>query len=195
EGRTTDVVAETHGEFKSSIAGDRWWCLGELTVWRRRAGLHDEIHPKIPERYRAELEGDFARAASLWSALGCEYDAAMALAGAEDEDLLRQSLTKLQRLGARPAAAIVARKLRTLGASGVSRGPRPTTQRNPARLTRREVEVLELLSAGMRNADIAKRLFLSSKTVDHHVSAILGKLEVDSRVEAARAASRLGLFS
>jgi DNA-binding NarL/FixJ family response regulator len=61
-------------------------------------------------------------------------------------------------------------------------------------LTDRELEVLELVGAGLRNAEIAKRLFLAERTVDHHVSAILRKLEVESRSEAARAAARLGLL-
>jgi DNA-binding CsgD family transcriptional regulator len=177
EGRNDIAIEETAKSFKSNVDLDAWWYLGDLAVWRRRAGARDDVHPKLPERYRAELSGDHATA------------------GSDDEELLRQSLTKLQRLGARPAAAIVARKLRALGVSGVTRGPRPATQRNPAQLTEREVEVLELLSAGMRNADIAKKLFLAPKTVDHHVSAILRKLDVESRTEAIRAASRIGLLT
>ncbi len=195
EGRWNDVIAESEADFRIATAKDSWWHLGDLSVWRRRAGIRDQVHPQLPERYRAELEGDFARAASKWSALGCEYDAAMALAGADDPELLQQSLAKLQRLGARAAVAVVARKLRALGVSNVARGPRPTTQRNPAMLTDREVEVLELIAAGLRNAEIAKRLFLAPKTVDHHVSAILRKLAVQSRAEAGRTAARLGLVN
>lgn len=100
----------------------------------------------------------------------------MALAASAEEDLLRRSLTTLQRLGAKTTAAVVARKLRTLGARGISRGPRPATQKNPAQLTERELEVLELVGL-----------------VDHHVSAILRKLGVESRGQAAAAAARLGL--
>ena len=90
-------------------------------------------------------------------------------------------------------AAIVTRKLRELGAQGIPRGPRPETQANPAGLTRRELEVLQLVTEGLRNADIAERLFLSPKTIDHHVSAILGKLGVNRRTEAAHAAARVGI--
>ena len=195
EGRPNAIREETEESFAKAVRMGAWHRLGELTCWRRRAGLRDEVHPRLPERYRAELEGDHARSAELWSALGCDYDAALALAGSDDEELLRRSLTTLQRLGARATAAVVARKLRALGAQGIARGPRPATQRNPAQLTQREVEVLELVRAGMRNADIARKLFLTTKTVDHHVSSILRKLGVESRSQAAAEAARLGLKS
>ncbi|MGZ4312712.1 MAG: response regulator transcription factor, partial [Solirubrobacteraceae bacterium] len=92
---------------------------------------------------------------------------------------------------ARPAAAIVARALRERGARGVPRGPRPRTRANPAGLTGRELEVLDLLAEGLRNAEIAQRLVVSDKTAEHHVSAVLRKLGVRSRAEAAAAAARL----
>jgi DNA-binding NarL/FixJ family response regulator len=75
----------------------------------------------------------------------------------------------------------------------VARGPRPATRANPANLTARELEVLALVAEGLRNADIAQRLFISAKTVEHHVSAILSKLGARTRSEAARAAARLGI--
>ncbi|HEV2215959.1 MAG TPA: AAA family ATPase [Candidatus Dormibacteraeota bacterium] len=195
EGRPDEVRAETEEAFAKATRQDSWWKLGPLLLWRRRAGITDAVDPRVPDRFRAELDGDHARAADLWSALGCDYDAALALAGSDDEELLRRSLTTLQRLGARATAAVVARKLRALGAQGIARGPRPATQRNPAQLTEREVEVLELVGAGMRNSDIARKLFLTTKTVDHHVSSILRKLGVDSRGQAAAEAARLGLRS
>jgi DNA-binding CsgD family transcriptional regulator len=195
EGRLDAVREETESDLRKAVALDAWWMIGEIACWRRRAGFHDDVDPRLPERYRAELEGDFARAGALWSALGCDYEAALALAGADDEELLRQSLVTLQRLGARAAAAVVARRLRARGARGISRGPRPATQRNVAQLTERELEVLDLVRAGLRNAEIASRLFLTPKTVDHHVSAILRKLSVESRGQAAREATRLGLLA
>ena len=75
----------------------------------------------------------------------------------------------------------------------VPRGPRPATRENPAQLTSRELEVLALVADGLRNADIAERLFLSPKTVAHHVSAILRKLGARSRGEAGALAGQLGL--
>ena len=142
----------------------------------------------------AQIEGDWARAAKIWSDLGCPYEAALALADGDEEEPLRRALDELQRLGARPAAAIVAGRLRERGAS-VPRGPRPATQNNPAGLTAREAEVLTLVALGLRNSEIAERLVLAVKTVDHHVSAILRKLGVQTRGQASAEAMRLGLIS
>ena len=117
----------------------------------------------------------------------------MALADSCDEPELRRSLGILQHLGARPAAAIVARRLRALGVRGLPRGPRRTTSRNPAGLTDRELEVLILAAEGLTNVEIAARLVLSRKTVEHHVSAVLRKLLVGSRRDLRAAAADLGL--
>jgi DNA-binding NarL/FixJ family response regulator len=104
-------------------------------------------------------------------------------------------LSALQELDSRPAAAIVARRLRDRGARGLPRGPRAATRNSPAGLTPRETEVLALLEQGLTNLEIAGRLYLSVKTVDHHVAAILRKLEVRSRGEAAAISVRRGLIS
>jgi DNA-binding NarL/FixJ family response regulator len=87
----------------------------------------------------------------------------------------------------------VARALREQGVRDVRQGPRATTRDNPAGLTARELEVLELVSEGLRNADIAGRLFVSERTVAHHVSAILRKLQVGTRSQAAAEAARIGI--
>jgi DNA-binding CsgD family transcriptional regulator/tetratricopeptide (TPR) repeat protein len=167
---------------------------GELALWRWRAGLVEEVPVPIVEPYRLELDGEWKLAAALWRELGCPYDAALAVAAGADEEALRGALDELEALGARPAAAIVARRLRALGVRGLTRGPRTSTRANVAGLTRREADVLRLLAQGLRNADIAERLFLSPRTVDHHVSAVLRKLDVRTRGEAVAAASPLGLL-
>jgi DNA-binding NarL/FixJ family response regulator len=79
------------------------------------------------------------------------------------------------------------------GVRSVARGPRRSTMDNPGQLTSRQIEILELLTDGLTNAEIAARLYITPKTVAHHVSAILGKLDVRSRKQAAAAAARFGL--
>jgi len=193
EGRNRESIEATGSTLELGLERLPSWEFGEVAVWRRRAGVEDETVVEVAAPYAAELVGDHERAAELWAELGCPYEAALALAGAEDDDALRGSLAGLQALGAAPAAAIVARRLRERGARGLPRGPRVTTRANPAGLTAREVEVLELVAQGLRNAEIGERLFVSEKTVGHHVSAILRKLEVRTRSEAGATAVRLGI--
>lgn len=170
------------------------WTLGELSMWRHRAGLDSPPGP-VAAPFELELAGDTARAAMLWTDMGCPYDAALALGNCDGEPELRRALDELLRLGAEPAARIVARRLRKMGAVGIPRGANRATASNPAALTDREVEVLTLLAEGLRNAEIAERLVVSSRTVEHHVSAILAKLGVRTRGEAGVAAARLGLIA
>jgi DNA-binding CsgD family transcriptional regulator len=173
----------------------KWgWLVRDLVLWRRRAGIEQTRPPGASDSNWLELACDSALAAEDWSELGCPYEAALALADADEVEPLRQALAELQRLEARPAAAIVSRRLRELGVRGVARGPRPSTRTNGSGLTAREIDVLHLLADGLRNAAIAERLFLSPRTVDHHVSAILRKLDVKSRGEAVAEAGRLALL-
>lgn len=84
--------------------------------------------------------------------------------------------------------------MRRLAIKSIPAGPRATTREDPLGLTRREREVLDLIRAGHTNAEIAAKLFISAKTVDHHVSAVLAKLGVQTRGAAAsRAAAHVQL--
>lgn len=187
------VEGETDAALALALERQSRWMVGELACWRWRAGVREQLPPESAAAPYAEtIAGEWRRAAEKWRSLGCRYESAMALADG-DEDALRQAYAELQALGASPAAAIVARRLRERGVRGVARGPRARTQENPAGLTPRELEVLALVADGLRNAQIAARLIVSEKTVDHHVSAILRKLDVRTRGEAGAEAIRRGL--
>jgi DNA-binding CsgD family transcriptional regulator/tetratricopeptide (TPR) repeat protein len=193
ESRGEEVVGATQEAFSLAVWRRSAWDIGELACWRCRAGWREEIPAGAAEPFAMQLRGEWKGAAQRWTEIGCPYEAALALADADGDDALHRALGELHRLGARPAAAIVARRLHERGARGVARGPRATTKANPANLTTRELEVLQLVAQGLRNADIADRLFLSKKTVAHHVSAILRKLDVSSRGQAGAKALQLGI--
>jgi hypothetical protein len=94
----------------------------ELAYWRWRAGLRDKLSPGLAaEPYASSIAGDWEKATERWREIGCPYEAALALADSDDEADLRQAHEELQALGARPAASIVARRLRKRGARGVPR--------------------------------------------------------------------------
>ncbi len=164
-----------------------------LSFWRLLAGLEIE-QAGVNGPYALALAGRWDRAADEWTRLSFPYEAALALIATNDEEPLRRALEQLQELRALPASQLAMRRLRALGARGLTRGPRRATRENAAGLTPRESEVLTLVAAGQRNAQIAEQLFLSRRTVDHHISAVLRKLEAGSRMEAVASAQRLGLL-
>jgi DNA-binding CsgD family transcriptional regulator len=194
EGNSEKVASATATALPLAIERRSTWRVGELAAWRRRAGIDGGIPPgAVGGPFARELAGDWAGAARLWTEMGCPYEAALAQADADRDDALLQALEVLQRLDARPASAVVARRLRERGVNRLPRGPRPPTRQNHYGLTQRELEVLGLLAKGLRNRQIADRLVLSVRTVDHHVEAILRKLGARSRDEARTTAAQLGL--
>jgi DNA-binding CsgD family transcriptional regulator len=165
-----------------------------LTFWRLLAGLESESSTDGSGPYALALAGDWEDAAAEWRRLERPYEAALALSRTGDVDALREAHAESRRLGARPLSTIVARELRERGIRDVPRGPRQSTRANGANLTARELDVLRLLAEGLRNAEIAERLVVSRRTVDHHVSSILRKLGARSRGEAVAAATRLAFL-
>lgn len=164
----------------------------ELLLWVAMAGGRPDVPDWLPEPSRALLVGDWRAAADAWEEAGLPYHRALALTRGDDEARLA-ALAALDALGARQTALRVRRDLRRSGSRRVPRGPIRATAAHPAGLTARQVDVLTLVAAGMTDAEIGERLTLSTKTVGHHVSAVLAKLGVASRREAAAAAHRLGL--
>jgi DNA-binding CsgD family transcriptional regulator/tetratricopeptide (TPR) repeat protein len=192
DGRPRDIDALTQNALAAD--GETPWPYAELVLWRHRAGLGASLDRPLPEPIALELDGRHAEAAAVWERMGCPYEAAVALCLADDEDAIAEAHRRLQAVGAAPAAKIAARRLRERGVRGVARGPRATTLSNPAQLTARELGVLDLVAAGLSNAEVAERLFVSPRTVDSHVSALLRKLDARTRGEAVAAARRMGIL-
>ena len=190
-GRREDATAEARAAFDMAVKYRHPWHIGELGYWRWKTADLAAAPDGTAEPYARQMAGDWRKAARHWSDLGCPYESARALAESGDEQALRDAFSSFDRLGAKPAAAQVTRRLRELGVRSIPRGARPTTRGNPAGLTSREREVLDLVAAGRTNGDIARALYLSPKTVEHHVTSILTKLQVGTRREAGKAATDL----
>jgi len=163
-------------------------------VWIWRGGGEPPPPAECAPPVALQLEGDWRGASAEFARLGCPYQAALACAEGDDPAAMLQALEALERLGARPAVKVLRRRLSALGVRGVPRGPRAARREHPFDLTVREQEILDALSLGLSNAEIGSRLFVSAKTVDHHVSSILAKLRVRSRGAAVAAARRSGLL-
>jgi DNA-binding CsgD family transcriptional regulator len=186
----TELVADL---FELARRPEHVWAIGELGFWLWRAGAIGEPPAGAAAPWALQIAGDQRSAAAAWREIGCPFEQAVALADSQEEADLLAALGQLEHLGARPAADIVARRLRELGVRRLPRRPRRATAANPAGVTARELEVLALLGDNLRNAEIGARLHIAEKTVDHHVSAVLAKLGVRSRREAARVAAQLGI--
>ena len=188
-GDLTACATEARRGLEVALRVEHAWFAGELAFWLWRAGDPAPAPPIAAEPFRRLIDGDWRAAAAHWREAGCAYYEACALSHGEPAEALRI----FDRLGAVAPARRLRADLRDRGLS-VPRGPRPTTAADPTGLTGRQREVLRLLADGLSNADIAARLTLSAKTVDHHVSAVLTKLGVASRGRAAAEARARGLL-
>ncbi|MCC6187457.1 MAG: AAA family ATPase [Anaerolineales bacterium] len=180
---------EANAVFEAAVTKQHAWFAGELAYWRWRAGADGERYGWLAAPYALQVAGDWRAAAEAWERLGCAYERARALAegGAAAQVT---ALEIFERLGARPAADTLRAALKAAGAARLPRQPRASTRENPFGLTHRQLDILALLMAGLTNVEIAKRLQISPKTADHHVSAILERLSVHSREAAAELARR-----
>jgi DNA-binding CsgD family transcriptional regulator len=173
------------------------WNLAETALWLTILGEPAPMSPEIATRlrapYRAHLAGDWREAAAAWGELGCLYEQAIALAMG-DEAGQREALALFDNIGASAAGARLRRDLRASGVRAIPRGPIAKTRAGPAGLTQRQSQVFALLVKGFSNAQIARRLSISPKTAEHHVSAIMARLGVTTRRAAADAARERGLL-
>jgi DNA-binding CsgD family transcriptional regulator len=180
-GAATDLaIAKRHG-----------WFVGELMYWQWKGGRAVEMPDYAALPYALQVAGRWREAAAEWEKRGCPYEQARALAEGPNEARL-EALRIFGSLEARPAAERVRQALRAAGLRRIPRGPRASTRAQPAGLTAREVQILQLLADNLTNAEIGARLHISPKTVDHHVSAVLAKLGASSRRAAVKAAEEAG---
>ncbi len=182
QGRSEEAIDILTEPYAATLETDSPWAQGEVGFWMWRCGGIDRPPPLAAEPFALHIEGDWAAAADRWREIGCPYEEALALADGDGDAMLR-ALEIFVGLGARPAADLVRARLRESGDTA-PRVRRVSTLRHPAGLTARQAEVLDLLGLGLTNRQIASRLFISPKTAEHHVAAILTKLGVGARSEA-----------
>lgn len=161
-------------------------------VWLDRLGIPAAARPTA-EPHRLELSGRHAEAAAAWTRLGLPFDAALAGIRAADPAAAAAALTMLEELDAPGTTERARMLLQERGLRVQPARPRLTTRVNPSGLTNRQVDVARLLARGFTNSELAKRLYISPRTADHHVSAILAKLGLSNRRDVIRLAGDLGL--
>jgi len=164
----------------------------DLTFWMWKLGEIDDVPPSLLEGFRAIADGDVGRAAAFWSSRRMPYHEAVARMHGDDTDAVG-AVHRFEELGADAAARRLRAVLRGRGVA-VPRGRSRSSREHIAGLTTRQAEVLDLLADGLSNTEIADQLFISHRTVENHVAAILRKLDVSTRDEAVATARVRGLL-
>ena len=187
-----DRIARFREVLDEGLRLDHTWAGGDLALWLWKLGELSATPEGVAEPYRLVMEGKPAEAATILEAKGIPYQRALALMHG-DQTAQLEALEVLETLGATAVADKLRQSLRNQGVTV----PRRKTQRTGlgVRLTARQVEVLSLLAEGLSNVDIADRLFLSPRTVEHHVAAVMSKLNASTRDQAVATAAEQGLLA
>jgi DNA-binding CsgD family transcriptional regulator/tetratricopeptide (TPR) repeat protein len=165
----------------------------EFVFWLAKTRRQQVQLPALFEGFQRHNRATAVAAAAVWEQLGCPYEQAFALFEGNEADK-RSAISIVHTLGATAVYEKMKLEMRNSGIKSIPRGIRKTTQSNAGLLTQREVDVLQLVKEGMQNKEIAARLFISAKTVDHHISAILFKLDVKTRFKAVQESIQLGII-
>ena len=188
--RVTGDAVQAVGELAGSPGSE--WAIGELAAWLIRLGLLDQPPAAIASPYRAAAEGRHADAAAQWRQLGEPFAEAMALGDSADLAERTRGVELLDQLGAAATADRQRAALRRDGVTQVPVRPRASTRANPGGLTNRQLDVAKLVARGFTNAEIAARLYISTRTADHHVAAVLTKMGLPNRRAVIVRADELG---
>lgn len=169
------------------------WRRGEALIWAHRLGitLPESFSIDLQEPFKLELNGDFQSAASQWKSLGLPYNAALTLMQVKEGNMLTTAYTEaqetLEEMDARKALNKLKQLAKTHDVTGkipkTRRGPYKAAKNHPLGLTKREQQILALMTNGASNKEISNTLSRSQRTVEHHVSSILSKLNASSRME------------
>lgn len=189
--RVTDLAVAAVASFDGQSGTE--WVVGDLAAWLARLGLLQAAPEHMAEPHRLARDGRHADAADWWRQVGDPYAEAMTMSDSGDPRLRIQAVDRLDRLEASGTADRLRAALRRDGVDQIPAKPRTSTRSNPAGLTNRQLDVAKLVARGFTNAEIASRLFISPKTADHHVSAVLAKLGLPSRRAVMMQADELGL--
>lgn len=192
EGTDPALVERLNEILERGMAAGSPWPSGAFAFWMWKLDLLPGISPELSDFYRWIIEGEWKAAASFWKARGVPYERGLALMHGDDPARL-EAVRLFDDLGATAAASRTRKELTDRGVK-VPRGRSRTTRSHVAGLTARQAEVLELLSEGLTNAEIADRLFVSHRTVENHVAAVLMKLDVPTRESAITEAHDRGLL-
>ena len=190
DARVTDFAANRLSDL---TLPDTRWSAGNLALWLRRLGIAVDVPERVADPYRLVLDGRYTEAAGWWRAAGDPFAEAMSYLDSPDPEHRVLAVALLDKAGAVGTADRLRVELRKDGMASVPQRPRESTRANPGGLTNRQFEVARLLAKGLSNNEIAERLYISLKTADHHVSAILAKLDVPNRRAVVTQAGELGL--
>jgi DNA-binding CsgD family transcriptional regulator len=190
--RDPDWLARLDDILMEGIEVGNPWPSGAFAFWMWKLGRLDSVPDGVFDMYAWIIKGNLEPAIAFWSERSIPYEHALALMhGTTDQQL--EALRIVEDLG----ADALARRIRAdLVAAGHSppRGKARATRDHAAGLTERQAEVLGLLSTGMSNAEIADDLFLSLRTVENHVAAVLMKLDAPNREAAVETARHQGIL-
>ncbi len=186
----SELVQISMEAFKNNFIGHYYI---DLEFWMKLSGLNVKRPGSIKNHHLFDVLGDWQTSSKKWEQLNCPFEQAITLFFG-DEGTVKEAFDILDKLGAEGTLEFLKSELRAKGVKAIPRGRRESTKSNPAFLTQRQIDVLQELRKGCTNAEIAEKLFISAKTVDHHVTAILSKLNVHTREDAVIEARKLGVL-
>jgi DNA-binding CsgD family transcriptional regulator/tetratricopeptide (TPR) repeat protein len=176
-----------------SISAGTPWPSAAFAFWMWKLGLLPEVPSALSDFYRWIMAGEWTKAAEFWESRDVPYEHGLALMHGDDAARL-QAVRIFDDLGAFAASGKVRRELAERGVKA-PRGRSQATRDHVAGLTTRQAEVLDLVAEGLTNTEVADRLFVSHRTVENHVAAVLMKLDVSSRDAAVEVARERGLLA